>query len=84
MDSVEAPARMPTSGHSKLSVVIAPGALLAVVVTVDEPNMDDSDGVVSVEDEQPGKATPKMTAAAALRRRLVQTRRIPTLPMLND
>lgn len=62
---VDAPARMPTLGHSNSRVAgVVP---LAVVVGDDDANMAEKfeAGVVKIDDEQPGSTTPRTTAIAA-------------------
>jgi hypothetical protein len=85
MVSVEVPPRMFTLGHSKSGAV--PAAVVPVAAVVADAKKDEKfdAGVLSTDDEQPGRMPPSTTAAATgKQRRPVPTRRIRTPPRLND
>jgi hypothetical protein len=72
--SVEAPARIPTLGHSKSAGVPAAVVPLAVVA-FDEANKAENvgAGVLRMDDEQPGRRAPSTAIVAAGKRRPAQT-----------
>lgn len=82
--SVEAPARMLTSGHviSSLADGVVAEVGVAAALALLRKALKLGAGVES-DDEQPDIATPSATAAAAGRHRLVQVSRIATPPMHN-